>query len=236
MATKKIVDPFAAAKAAATPKVEKAVKPAKEITFVPMGASLEMVAACASLEENIKAVKETYMAQVKSDALDEFVKQGVALGDRPKNFKGAYGRAEAGLEMKVRTSTSILTEAEAEALKGAGVEVKPVEVSPEAYLFNPAIISDPFLRAKLIKALASVDFGGIDPVIYTPAVTKLVASEAMIEKVFGSFKGTKTALKATKLVSMVTTLAVVKPKWKGTKADAYSILAKDLMAAQKAEA
>jgi hypothetical protein len=226
MATKKTPaaapDMFAAATTNAVipekPKAKKAEKPGVE-----MGVALEKIAAIDALTASLKGIRETYEGQVKDEMADRFVSEGTAIKHRPENFRGVHGLGEASCELRKRSTASALSEEEANELIKAGIEVEEVEVTPEAFLFNPEVIANPELRAKVSAALAKIDFGGLQPIQFQPAVKKFVATESMINSVFSKTKG-KTAAK---LLSFVTVLGV-KTSWRGTKADAYAALGSDI--------
>jgi hypothetical protein len=200
------------------PKTKKAEKPGVE-----MGEALQKVAAIDAIMTSLKGIREQYEGQVKDEMADRFVSEGVAIHHRPENFRGVNGLAEASCELRKRSTASAIAEEEVSEFVKAGIEVEEIEVTPEAFLFNPEILSNPKHKAKLSAAIAALDFDGVQPILYQPAVKKYVATESMIDAVFSKAKGKVAA----KLMSMVTVLGL-KTKWNGSKKAAYTILADDM--------
>lgn len=224
MATKKTVTPstpdlFAAAQASAPTPAKKEKKAEK--VGIPMGSALEKVAAVDFIMESLKGVRTTYEGMVKDEMNSHFVEEGSLIQRKPENFRGVSGKGEASCELRRRSSASAIPEEEAAELIAAGIEVEETIVTPEAFLFNPEILANPELRAKVSEALSKIDFGGLQPLLYQPPVKKFLASDEIISAVF------KSAKKVAKLLGSVTTMSL-KTKWSGTRGEAYQVLDQDL--------
>jgi len=221
--TQESLDMFAAAAKTAVieekPKGKKAEKPGIE-----SGSALAKVAAIDFITKSLKGVRETYEGMLKDEMFDHFLDEGIKIGRRPENYRGINGFGEASCEMRQRSSASVLTEEEASELTKAKIEVTEVTIKEEAYLFNPEVISNPELRAKVSKALSGIDFGGLQPILYQPSEKAKVASPEAIEQAFKVIKDSKILRK---IAGMLTTLAV-KSKWNAGKQEAYKLLSEDL--------
>lgn len=216
MAKKVVEDVFGSAPTKDVPK--KADKKTK--AGVESGPALAKVAAIDFITKSLKGLRETYEGMAKDEMLDKFVEDGLKAGKRPENYRGVSGLGEASCELKKRATSSPVSEDEVSELTKMGIEVKLETVQEEMFVFNPEILKNPELRAKISAAFAKIDFGGVQPIERIAPVQKYVASEEAIEAVF---KTAKTPAVGSKLLSMVTTLAI-KSKWNGTKAQAYELL------------
>lgn len=190
---------------------------------VESGPAIAKVAAIDYITKSLKGLRETYEQMAKDEMLDVFVADGLKNQKRPENYRGVNGLGEASCELKKRATSSPLLEDEVSELKKAGIEVKLETVQEEMFVFNPEILKNPEMRAKISAAFAKIDFGGIQPIERIAPVQKYVATEEAIEEVF---KKSKTAGIGSKLLSMVTVLAI-KTKWNGNKVQAYDLLAED---------
>lgn len=224
MAKKMVVeDIFGAAPTKEVPK-----KDEKKKAGIESGPAIAMVAAIDYITKSLKGLRETYEAMAKDEMLDVFVGDGLKIGKRPENYRGVNGLGEASCELRKRASSSPLLDEEVSELKKAGIEVKLETTQEEMFVFNPEVLKNPELRAKISAAFAKIDFEGLQPIERIAPVQKYVATEEAIDEVF---KISKTAKIGSKLLSLVTVLAI-KPKWNGNKAQAYDLLAQD---AQKDE-
>lgn len=209
-ATNAPINMFAAA--AAKPVVEqpKAGRKKAEVTH-PMSGKLDQLASLKAFAATIEAQMKALESELKGDATDELVKRGMAIGGRPANYKGESATAIAGVELRLRSSASILSEDEVKLLAEENIEATEMELSPEMYAFNPGVLGmGPKVLEKISAALASVkELEGIQVIVHHPAKTKMVASEEAIDKVFKL----KDADKVRSLMPLVTTLAL-KPKLK----------------------
>jgi hypothetical protein len=195
----------------------------KEKAGVPSGPALAYVAAIDYIMKSLKGVRETYEGMLKDEMLDRFVEQGMEHKKRPDNYRGVNGMGEASCEMRKRSTASPLTETEVEELAKLKIEVQLETVQEEMFVFNAEVLKNPELRAKISAAFAKIDFGELQPISKIEAQKKYVASEESIEEVFKKAKDSKIC---SKLVSMLTTLAV-KSKWSGTKHDAFTLLSEE---------
>jgi hypothetical protein len=219
MAKTAVIDVFGAAPVVPSKrKAEKGEKPGIE-----SGVALAKVAAIDFIMKSLKGVRETYEGMLKDEMLDKFVETGLAGQKRPDNYRGVNGKGEASCEMRKRSTASPLSDDEVSELAKLGIEIKLETVQEEMFVFNAEVLKNPELRAKISAAFAKIDFGDIQPISKIEAQQKYVASEEAIEEVF---KKSKTQAIGSKLLSMLTTLAV-KSKWNGNKSDAYALLAEE---------
>lgn len=191
---------------------------------VEMGSAIEKVAAIDFITKSLKGLRETYEGMAKDEMFDKFLEQGMKAQHRPENFRGTHGMGEASCELRQRASTSPLSDEEVSELTKANIEVEEVTIVEEAFQFNPEVLKNPELRAKISAAFAKIDFGGLTPIIKIEEQKKAVVTPEAIEKVFATITDSKLGRK---LASMMTVLAI-KSKWNGKKQDAYSLLNDDL--------
>lgn len=188
---------FTAAKAAPAPVKAKA-KADKETVQMD---GLEGLAALTALIKNLEAVKSTIEAEVKAEQRAHFIEHGA------KNFIGVDGIATASIECRKRSTTSVLSDAEVEALEAADIPVGSIEVMPERFVVNPDKMSDQKLLQRVSDALSKIP-GTEDFIMLQEGVTKSVVTEETFAK------ATETKDLRSQFISTVAVMAV-KPKLDG---------------------
>lgn len=187
---------FANAKTLVTdkPKTGKAKKPE-----VPLQ-GLEDVALLEALLQSIGAYKESLEAAVKDQAREIFLAK--ANGRRPENFRAVEGLAEASVELRKRSSRTVLSEDEVAVFDEHNIPYDTIVEQAETFVLNPNL--DAATLAKIDKALSGIKGLPDNVILKQTGVTKRVVSEATIDTVFK--KG-----KAEEMLDTICVLAL-KPK------------------------
>ena len=167
---------------------------------------LEAYASICALEDTIKALKDTFRAQVNEGVTAEFVREGKHLKRRPDNFRGTENNASASCELRKRSSASSLTDAEVELLERHGVSFTEVGDVVETYIINPAYKDNEELLNKVGKALGKVAGIPDDFLQLQVAAKKKVTTDTSLDEVFA-----KSPELIEPLLAVVGTMAV-KPK------------------------
>jgi len=217
MAKKASAMPDMFASAIKAPKVEEKKKGKEQIQ---MGRDLDTYAAASAVLKSLEAVKAEYELKLKTTMAKLFSHIGIENRSKPANFEGIGPVSTASCEIRKRSSASVLTDDEANALREKGITLEEKVVREEAYLFNAAILADPVLRKKVSDALAKIDFGGVAPILHQEREVKNIVAEDGIDQLF---KLSETEDQALGMLGMVGVLAL-KPKFDGTLSDAVALL------------
>jgi hypothetical protein len=184
----------------------KALAPAAKSTAKGTKHTVEMsgLEAYAQIDALIKALegqKKTMGAEINAEALEEFMRLG-ANGVRPDSFTGFEGNATASVELRKRSTASVLTEDEVKELTKLGIPVETVTLQNELFGINPAYVEDMKLLTKVETALA-----GIVPEDFffkQEKISKQVVSDESLVTAFAKKAGSA-------VIRMLTTSAL-KPK------------------------
>lgn len=200
---------FANAKTVATPaKATKSKSVVREISGVERHAAID--AAIKSLQ----AMLEVEAEKIKAEAATIFIEEGVKLKRKPENFKGTEGSATTSVELRKRSTASVLNADDQALLKEHSIPFDREVQTAEAFLINPAYTNDMALLAKVEEALAGVDLPE-DFLMKQEEKTRAIVTDESLAAVF-----TKSVEEAELLLPLVATLAL-KPKIDG---DFWSIL------------
>ena len=104
----------------------------------------------------LEGMAKTTEAEIKAQMLQEFVKEGCAIGRRPENFKGVDVGATASCQIRKRSSRSVLSEGEIELLEEHGVEYETIDDVEDTFVINPAYAGDSDLLGKVSKKLEGI--------------------------------------------------------------------------------
>lgn len=139
-------DFFAVTNASSKPK--KTSKP--EVAKVEIE-GLRCYAAVDYMTKALSGLSETLKASIEEQMVTHFVEEGTEKKGRPANFRGTDGEdIEASLELRKRSSRSILDDEEVALCKNFGIETQVVNT----YTVNMNILT-PELMARISKALSS---------------------------------------------------------------------------------
>lgn len=163
----------------------------------------------ASIDAVIKALtalKTTIESDVKSEAAVHFVKTGCALKKRPENFRGVDEGSSASMELRIRSTTSVLSEEEQALLAENGIGTRTIVSVVDTYVINPDYKDNAEILGLVESRLSGVEGIPEDFIQKQDGVSKVVVAEDALDKVF-----TLSDEKARDLLSVVGVLAV-KPK------------------------
>lgn len=187
---------FAKAKAVNVPKAKAAGKDEVQLY------GLETLAELDALIKALTTMKSTLDVEVKGAAFDRFVQIGKDNGGkRPDSFRGIDGKASASIELRKRSTASVLTQDEQDMMTKLGIPFEKMIGMQKMFGINPIYSENTDLLAKVETALAGVvpeDF-----IVVQEETSKMVVTDESVEMAFK--KNIKEVIKA------VTTLAI-KPK------------------------
>lgn len=159
-AAKKPPDLFANATPVAPPPIDPfTTKKRKGPEEIELGSTLDTLAAIKALTESLGTIYTTCEKELKDRMVAEFVSQAIKTGKRPDSFRGVSAHAEASCELKKRASNVYLSDEEKNILDANEIpSAKKVthEAIDERFFFNPALVADASLAAKISAALGKV--------------------------------------------------------------------------------
>jgi len=142
---------FAKAKQAATTPTAKATKKKERPQVAISG--LNGLAAIHVIEKSFETLKTTFEADVKDKALAHFIEEGIALKRAPENFRGLDTHSSASLELKKRSTKSVISTEDKKLLDKHGISYDTGETVVSTYLINPKYKNDEKLLERVSKLL-----------------------------------------------------------------------------------
>lgn len=135
----------------ANAKVVKAAKAPKAGKVEVKMVGLQSLAEVDALIDALSALKTTLAAEVKSAAFEHFI--SVADGKRPDNFRGVEGIASASIELRKRSTTSPLGEAELALLAEHDIPAEKLVATQKMFGIDPKYTGDTALLDVVSAAL-----------------------------------------------------------------------------------
>lgn len=174
---------FAKAKQAATTPTAKATKKKERPQVAISG--LNGLAAIHVIEKSFETLKETFETDVKNKALAHFIEEGIALKRAPENFRGLDTHSSASLELKKRSTKSVISADDKKLLDKYGISYDTGETVTTTYMINPKYKDDEKLLSKVSAALETLGIPGdfIEMQVGTPIYT---SGEKTIDDVFAA--------------------------------------------------
>jgi hypothetical protein len=126
--------------------------------------------------DSLTTMKATLESNVKIAGFSKFLT--LTGGPRLTSFVGVEDVGRSSVEMRKRTSRSVLTEEEVEVLEKNGYKVEPTVIQKKLFAVNPEYMNDMALLRRVEKALAKVvpeDFF----LVQEEVTAKLVSDEHM---------------------------------------------------------
>lgn len=188
-------------------KTIKTDKPSKRSAPEVVMAGIEAVAALDTVIKSLTALKETKTDEVKEAMKERFIRVGLEEKRRPVNFKGIEGEASASCELRIRSKTSALSDAEVTFLTKHGIKTQKVVSTVETFAINPAYLQDPAVMKAVEAALKKVKGLPEDFIQYQEGQSKTVVDEDALDEMFA--KANKAA--CGELINTIGVLAI-KPK------------------------
>ena len=187
---------------AATVKAPEKKSRKPEAETVEMSGLERHAALCAAIKA-LTALKDAEEANLKDFASGYFVATGCERKDRPANFKGIDGDAEASVQLKLRASTSPLSDEDQALLTKDKIPFGEIVSQEEAFLINPAYTNNMKYLDQIEQALEAAEVVLPDDFFQRQEkVAKQVATEDSLKAIFK-----KTAPVARKLLSVVGCIA-----------------------------
>jgi hypothetical protein len=158
----------------------------------------------AQLDAFIKAaegMKKSLGSEINAEALKEFMRLG-ANGVRPDSFEGFEGNATASMELRKRSTASVLTSAEIDELKRLGLPVETIVTQTKMFGIAPKFTEDMDLLAKVSEKLEGLVPEGF--FVVQEEIKKEVVGDATLAEAF--------AKKADEAVIRMITTSAIKPK------------------------
>jgi hypothetical protein len=143
---------------------------------------LRQIAILDAVVKQATAMLSTLKAEVNSTGFAHFVGLAGKVATRPSSFEGVDGVATASVEVRKRSSGSVLTEDEVKVLTDAGLDVAEKVIQPHLFAINPAYASDEALLEKVEKAIAKIV--PADFIVQQQEVKKPVVSDEMLDEAF----------------------------------------------------
>lgn len=137
------------------PRMTPAPKKPKDAEIIELDGINEL-AAVRVLEKALKDANDQQTALVTGKMVDEFIKRGMRIGLRPKNFRAKDEEALASCQLQSRGAKSGLTEDEAKLLKQHGIPFSEVHLQEPTYLINPKYAEDQTLLERVAEALQAI--------------------------------------------------------------------------------
>ena len=170
-------------------------------------AGLEKLAALATVQKSIDAMKSMYETEVKHAMGEHFVEAGCAIHKRPENFRGVEGGASASCELRIRASSSGLTVTELLLTEQHGIPTEQNVSVAETFVINPAYLGDGALLERIGAILGSIKDVPEDFIKKQEGQSKTVVSANALDVMFS-----KNMSVARELLPIIGVLAI-KPKF-----------------------
>lgn len=173
------MDIFANAKTvAAKPKgKKKADAPQIEVE------GIEGLAALKAVSKDIEAAMAVEAGKVDTAAFNHFVSEGMKIKRKPVNVKGVENGSEGSLQLRVRSSRSVLSQDEQKLLEDNDIPFDEIVDKEDTFIINPAYVNDAEMMGKVAEALAAVNLPA-DYILKQEKESRHVATEKSIDAVF----------------------------------------------------
>jgi hypothetical protein len=172
------LDIFAAAQSVKAPA--KATKADARSSFQVEG--LSELAAINAMLGTLEGLKETFEAQVKGNALGIYTTEAMRYNKKPDSFNLVDDSATGQYQLRKRSSVSALSEEEVALLSALGVPVEENVKVEEHYFFNPELLKNQKVMAKISAALTKIpELKDEQIVMRQEAQSKTVVADGSIE-------------------------------------------------------
>jgi hypothetical protein len=135
-----------------------------------------------ALIKQASALQETIKAEVNQIGFSHFASLAGKLAARPSSFEGHDGDATASVEIRKRSTRSVLTDDEVQILEDAGLTPAEEVIQKHLFAINPKYATDEALLEKVEKALSKIvpeDF-----IVQQEEIKKKVVSDTMLDEAF----------------------------------------------------
>jgi hypothetical protein len=166
---------------------------------------LKELAEIDALIKSLSTIKASLEADVKGKGFDTFFEMA-QNGKRPDSFRGTDGTASASVEMRKRSTASVLSDSEVDLLTSHGIKVEKKVTTQMLFAINPSYAADGELLEKVSEAISAIvpeDF-----IMVQEEKSSNVVSDETIEAAF--------AKRAPREVIKTITTMALKPKLETT--------------------
>lgn len=153
--------------------------------------------------EALQAKRSEIEAELKGAAIEIFARKGEELGRKPDSFRGIDNKSSASVELRKRSSTSVLSVEEQDMLRSAKVPFVHDVIIPECYVINPDYANDKKLMDKVSAALEKVPGLPSNFIQFQEEKSREIVSDETVNTVF--------ARKAADDLLSVVTVTALKP-------------------------
>lgn len=168
---------FAAAKKQAG-TVKKGTNKPKKDTVTLKG--LEDLSIVNAIIKQLETLQSTLRAEVNNQMLDVFVEEGLSIRKAPESFSGVDGQAEGSMQLRKRSSRTVLSLNDVDTLKSLGISYS--ESPDTVYFINKKYADDAKMLDKVSKALDKVP--GIPTDFIEASPTKYTTTDDSIDELF----------------------------------------------------
>lgn len=144
--------------------------------------NLKSYAELKSLIASLEGIAGSMEAGIKAESRDIFINMAAQNGKRPESFRGIDGTASASVEMRKRSTMSVLTSDQQALLATLNIKGETVIVTQELYGINPAYAEDADMLGQVEAALSGIvpeDF-----IIKQEGKSKVVVNDDCMDAVF----------------------------------------------------
>ena len=166
---------------------------------------VELLAHLETLINEFESMKKGVKADIEAEATSRYVKLGMQIQGQPKNMVVEENATKASYQVKKRSASSQLSQAEIATLDQHGISHTTKVVKANTFIVNPDYIKDQNLLATLANKVAEIEDVPDDFIISQEEVSKEVTTPTSLNEVFSKYRDDKTAME---LLSIVSTNAV----------------------------
>lgn len=135
-----------------------------------------------ALMDSLEGMKATYEGKVKSFALGIFAQEAMDLDKKPDTFNLNDGDETGQFQLRKRSSTSPLTDAEVAILTGFGIPTAVNIKQEECFKFKQEVLADAAIAQRISDALtADPVLAGMDLIVKQDAIQTTIVADNSID-------------------------------------------------------
>jgi len=174
---------FDAAPVTATVKVAKSKADKREVYNIP---ALDRLSATRAMIATLETLSEQFEGEVKEASMDILVGLALKTGKKPETFNLVADKSTGQFQLRKRSSASALTDDELALAKALGIPTVENTKVEERYVFNPDVLADQVVMAKISKALTRIpELAGMCIVQHQEAIKTTIIADGALEVACG---------------------------------------------------